>query len=72
MNIQKGLKEDVVLVSEVIENHSREIEAMFLKWKIQSQKIDIQNEKFIGWGQEQLMNAEEMDNKCKDKSIGII
>lgn len=30
------------------------------------------NEKFTGWAQEQLRNAEEMVNKCKDKSIRII
>ena len=30
------------------------------------------NEKFIGWAQDQLRNAEEMVNKCKDKSMRII
>lgn len=72
MSIQKGLKENIVLMSKDIEKSQQRNRYYIFKMEILELESKYTNEKFIGWAQEQLRNAEEMVNKCKDKSIRII
>lgn len=59
-------------MSEEIENYRREIETIFLNGNCGTGKCSIYNEKFTEWFQEQFRNAEEIVDKCEDKSIRII
>lgn len=68
----QDLKKNMILMSEEIENYNIEIESMFFKWELWNWKVQYINDKFIEWFQEQFRNAEEIVDKCEDKSIGII
>lgn len=72
MSIQKGLKENIVLMSKDIEKSQWRNRYYIFKMEILELESKYTNKKFIGWAQEQLRNAEEMVNKCKDKSVRII